>query len=345
MKTALITGVTGQDGSYLSELLLSNDYKVYGLSRISSSENTQRINHLLDNPNFKICYGDVIDYARINSLIKEIEPDEIYNLAAMSHVKSSYDVPVQTMEVNSKGTLNILESIRTLDLKEKTRFYQASTSEIFGNNNTDIQNELSYHSPQSPYACSKLYSYWMSILYRNAYKIFASNGIAFNHESPRRGEDFVTRKITKAAVWIKYGLQDKLYLGNLSSQRDWGHAKDYVYGMWKILQHDEPDDFILSTGVLTTIRDFCKKTFSRLGIDLEFEGEGVDERGYNTSNGKCIIEVSSSEYRPIYVKFIRGDNSKARKILGWEPKYTLDDIIDEMVSADLKLAEENTLLV
>ncbi len=337
MKKAFITGVTGQDGSYLSELLLSKGYQVYGLARVSSVRNMPRINHLTENPDFHICIGDVTDALSLSNVIKSIQPDEIYNLAALSQVKKSFELPVQTANIDAVGTVNMLETVRSLNLINKVRFYQASTSELYGNNMTEIQNEKTVFMPQSPYACSKLYSYWMTVIYRNSYKMFASNGILFNHESPRRGEDFVTRKITIAASQIKLGLREKLYLGNLSAKRDWGHSKDYVLGMWKILQNDTPDDFVLSTGVTTTIRDFCRKVFAKLDIPLEFKGEGADEKGYNIRTGRCIVEVDPQLYRPLDVNGLCGDCSKAKRILNWSPQYDLDALIDEMVEHDLRI--------
>ena len=341
MKKAFITGITGQDGSYLAELLLSKEYEVYGLVRISSGNNISRIEHLKKNKNFHLCYGDITDESGLYNIIKETNPQEIYNLAALSHIQKSFIAPIQTTNINSIGTLNLLEAIRTMNIKENVKFYQASTSEMFGNNNSIIQTELSNFVPQSPYACSKLFAYWISVIYRKAYGIFASNGILFNHESVRRDKDYVTRKISIGASKIKLGLEKKLYLGNLSTKRDWGHSKDFVYGMYKILQQDKPDDFILSTGITTSIRDFCKKVFAKLDIEIEFQNSGIDEKGYNKKTGECIIEVDPSLYRPIDVDNICGDSSKARKLLNWTPKYSLDDIIDEMLEYDLKQLKSN----
>ena len=282
MKKALITGITGQDGSYLAELLLEKGYEVHGMKRRASSFNSSRIDHLYQDihnteSKFKLHYGDLTDSSNIIRLIQEIQPDEVYNLAAQSHVKVSFDCPEYTANADGLGTLRILEAIRILGLEKKTKFYQASTSELYGLVQETPQKETTPFYPRSPYACAKLYAYWITVNYREGYNIFASNGILFNHESPRRGETFVTRKITRAAVRIKLGIEDKLYLGNLSSKRDWGHAKDYVEGMWRILQQDKPKDYVLATGVTTTIRDFCKMTFAELGMDIEFKGEGVNE--------------------------------------------------------------------
>ena len=296
MKRALITGVTGQDGSYLSELLLEKGYEVHGVKRRSSSFNTQRVDHLYqdihnENSKFILHYGDLSDSTNLVKLVYDIQPDEIYNLAAQSHVKVSWDCPEYTADCDALGTLRLLEAIRINHLEDKTKFYQASTSELFGLIQEPIQKETTPFYPRSPYAVAKLYAYWICVNYRESFNIFASNGILFNHESPRRGETFVTRKITMAATKIKMGLQDKLYLGNLSSKRDWGHAKDYVEGMWRILQQDKPDNYVLATGVTTSIRDFCKLAFARLGIDIEFRGEGVDEKGIDTKTGNVLIEV------------------------------------------------------
>ena len=295
MKKALITGITGQDGSYLAELLLEKGYEVHGMKRRASSFNSSRIDHLYQdvhntNAKFKLHYGDLTDSSNIIRLLQEIQPDEVYNLAAQSHVKVSFDCPEYTANADGLGTLRILEAIRILGLEKKTKFYQASTSELYGLVQETPQKETTPFYPRSPYACAKLYAYWITVNYREGYGIYASNGILFNHESPRRGETFVTRKITRAAVRIKLGIEDKLYLGNLSSKRDWGHAKDYVEGMWRILQQDEPKDYVLATGVTTTIRDFCKMTFAELGMDIEFKGEGVDEVGIDKDTGKLLLK-------------------------------------------------------
>lgn len=349
MKKALITGVTGQDGSYLAELLLEKGYEVHGMKRRASSFNSSRIDHLYQdvhnkNSRFKLHYGDLTDSSNIIRLIQEIQPDEIYNLAAQSHVKVSFDCPEYTANSDALGTLRILEAIRILGLEKKTKFYQASTSELYGLVQETPQKETTPFYPRSPYACAKLYAYWITVNYREGYGIYASNGILFNHESPRRGETFVTRKITRAAVRIKLGLEDKLYLGNLSSKRDWGHAKDYVEGMWRILQQDEPKDYVLATGVTTTIRDFCKMAFAELGIDIEFKGEGVEEVGIDNATGKVLIEVDPRYFRPTEVDLLLGDSSKARKELGWLPKYDLPALVKEMITEDLAEAEKEKFL-
>ncbi len=349
MKKALITGITGQDGSYLAELLLEKGYEVHGMKRRASSFNSSRIDHLYQdvhntNAKFKLHYGDLTDSSNIIRLLQEIQPDEVYNLAAQSHVKVSFDCPEYTANADGLGTLRILEAIRILGLEKKTKFYQASTSELYGLVQETPQKETTPFYPRSPYACAKLYAYWITVNYREGYNIFASNGILFNHESPRRGETFVTRKITRAAVRIKLGIEDKLYLGNLSSKRDWGHAKDYVEGMWRILQQDEPKDYVLATGVTTTIRDFCKMTFAELGMDIEFKGEGVDEVGIDKDTGKVIIEVDPRYFRPTEVDLLLGDSSKARRELGWTPKYNLQALVKEMVREDLAEAEKENVL-
>ena len=348
-KVALITGITGQDGSYLAELLLDKGYEVHGMKRRSSSFNTSRIDHLYqdihsENLKFKLHYGDLTDSTNLIRLIQEIQPDEIYNLAAQSHVKVSFDCPEYTANADGLGTLRLLEAIRILGLEKKTKFYQASTSELFGLVQETPQKETTPFYPRSPYACAKLYAYWICVNYREGYNMFASNGILFNHESPRRGETFVTRKITRAAVRIKLGIEKKLYLGNLDSKRDWGHAKDYVEGMWRILQQDKPKDYVLATGVTTTIRDFCNMAFSRLGIDLSWQGEGVDEKGIDKSTGEVIIEVDPKYYRPTEVDLLLGDSSKARAELGWEPKYDLETLVKEMIQEDMKEAEKELFL-
>ena len=348
MKKALITGITGQDGSYLAELLLEKGYEVHGMKRRSSSFNTSRIDHLYqdihENSRFKLHYGDLSDSSNLIRLVHDIEPDEIYNLAAQSHVKVSWDCPEYTADNDGLGTLRLLEAIRINKFENKTKFYQASTSELYGLIQEPIQKETTPFYPRSPYAVAKLYAYWICVNYRESFNMFASNGILFNHESPRRGETFVTRKITMAATKIKAGLQDKLYLGNLDAKRDWGHAKDYVEGMWRILQQDKPSDYVLATGTTTSIRDFCKMTFNELGIDIEFKGSGVDEKGIDTKTGKTLIEVDPRYFRPAEVELLLGDSSKARKELGWKPKYDLKMLVQEMVESDLKLAlKEKTL--
>ena len=349
MKKALITGVTGQDGSYLSELLLEKGYEVHGIKRRSSSFNTSRIDHLYQDihnkdSKFILHYGDLSDSSNLVKLVHDIEPDEIYNLAAQSHVKVSWDCPEYTADCDALGTLRLLEAIRMNNLEKKTKFYQASTSELYGLIQEPIQKETTPFYPRSPYAVAKLYAYWICVNYRESFGIFASNGILFNHESPRRGETFVTRKITMAATKIKVGLQDKLYLGNLDAKRDWGHAKDYVEGMWRILQQDHPDNYVLATGVTTSIRDFCKMTFEELGIDLEFVGEGVDEKGIDKATGKTLIEVDPRYFRPAEVDLLLGDSTKARTELGWEPKYDLKALVKDMVASDLELAKKEKTL-
>ena len=349
MKKALITGITGQDGSYLAELLLDKGYEVHGIKRRSSSFNTSRIDHLYQDihskdSRFILHYGDLSDSSNLTRLVHDIEPDEIYNLAAQSHVKVSWDCPEYTADCDALGTLRLLEAIRMNNLEKKTKFYQASTSELYGLIQEPIQSETTPFYPRSPYAVAKLYAYWICVNYRESFGLFASNGILFNHESPRRGETFVTRKITMAATKIKVGLQDKLYLGNLDSKRDWGHAKDYVEGMWRILQQDHPDNYVLATGVTTSIRDFCRMTFEELGIDLEFIGEGVNEIGVDRATGKTLIEVDPRYFRPAEVDLLLGDSSKARRELGWKPTYDLRGLVKEMVASDLELAKKEKTL-
>ena len=351
MKKALITGVTGQDGAYLSEFLLDKGYEVHGIKRRSSLINTERIDHLYQDPhvnnqNFVLHYGDLTDSTNLIRLIQEIQPDEIYNLAAMSHVKVSFEMPEYTANTDALGTLRILEAVRLLKLEKKTRIYQASTSELYGKVQEVPQTENTPFYPRSPYGVAKIYGYWITVNYREAYNMFACNGILFNHESPLRGETFVTRKITRAASKIALGKQEKLYLGNLDAKRDWGHAKDYVRMMWMILQADAPEDWVIATGVTTTVRDFVIKSFKVLGIDIEFKGEGVNEIGYvkksNNSKyqipvGKEIINIDPTYYRPTEVDLLVGDASKAKEKLGWTPQITLDQMIEEMVLSDLKL--------
>lgn len=349
MKKALITGITGQDGSYLAELLLEKGYEVHGIKRRASSFNTSRIDHLYQDihnkdSKFILHYGDLSDSSNLTKLVHDVEPDEIYNLAAQSHVKVSWDCPEYTADCDALGTLRLLEAIRMNKLEKKTKFYQASTSELFGLIQEPIQKETTPFYPRSPYAVAKLYAYWICVNYRESFGIFASNGILFNHESPRRGETFVTRKITMAATKIKVGLQDKLYLGNLDAKRDWGHAKDYVEGMWRILQHDHPDNYVLATGVTTSIRDFCRMAFKRLDIDLEFVGSGVDEKGIDKATGKTLIEVDPRYFRPAEVDLLLGDSTKARNELGWKPTYDLEALVNEMVDSDLELAKKEKTL-
>ncbi|MDR1561323.1 MAG: GDP-mannose 4,6-dehydratase [Holosporaceae bacterium] len=349
MKKALITGITGQDGSYLAEFLLNKGYEVHGVKRRASSFNSQRISHIyqdchLESSRFKLYYGDLTDATCLIRLIQEIQPDEIYNLAAQSHVKVSFNCPEYTANSDGLGTLRILEALRILELQKKTKFYQASSSELYGLVQETPQNEKTPFYPRSPYACAKLYGYWITVNYREAYDIFAVNGILFNHESPRRGETFVTKKITRAATRIKFGLEEKLYLGNLDSKRDWGHAKDYVEGMWLVLQQNTPEDFVLATGVTTTVRDFCLTAFKEAGIDIEFIGNGVDEKGIDKSTGKVLIVIDPEYFRPTEVDLLQGNAAKAREKLGWKPKCTLNMLIKEMISEDMREAQKFLIL-
>ena len=339
-KTALITGITGQDGAYLAELLLGKGYTVHGIKRRSSSFNTGRIDNLYQDPyvnnrNFVLHYGDLTDSTNLIRIVQEVQPDELYNLAAQSHVKVSFETPEYTANSDALGTLRLLEAIRILGLEAKTRFYQASTSELYGKVRETPQNEGTPFYPRSPYAVAKLYAYWITINYREAYGLYASNGILFNHESPLRGETFVTRKITRAVAQISQGQQDCLYLGNLDAKRDWGHARDYVDGMWRILQHPEPDDFVLATGLTTSVRDFTQKAFAVAGIFLKWEGSGASEIGRDAESGSVRVRIDPAYYRPTEVDFLLGDASKARDKLGWVPKYELDQLIEEMVLSDL----------
>ena len=351
MKKALITGVTGQDGAYLSEFLLEKGYEVHGIKRRASLLNTERVDHLyqdphIDDQNFILHYGDLTDSTNLIRLIQEIKPDEIYNLAAMSHVKVSFEMPEYTANTDALGTLRVLEAVRLLNLEKKTKIYQASTSELYGKVQEVPQTEKTPFYPRSPYGVAKLYGYWITINYREAYNMFACNGILFNHESPLRGETFVTRKITRATAKIVLGKQEKLYLGNLDAKRDWGHAKDYVRMMWMILQAKEAEDWVIATGITTSVRDFVKKSFKVLGVDIAFKGKGVNEIGYveNSSNSKFqipvgqeIINIDPTYYRPTEVDLLVGDASKAKEKLGWTPQITLDQMIEEMVLSDLKL--------
>ena len=350
MKKAIITGVNGQDGAYLSELLLNKGYEVHGIRRRSSIFNTQRIDHLIrdwhekDN-NFKLHHGDLTDSTNLIRIIQEVQPDEIYNLAAMSHVHVSFEMPEYTANADGIGTLRILEAVRLLGLVKKTKIYQASTSELYGLVQEVPQSETTPFYPRSPYAVAKLYAYWITVNYREAYNIFACNGILFNHESPLRGETFVTRKITRAVAKIALGQQNKLYVGNLSAQRDWGHAKDYVQGMYLILQHEKPEDFVLATGITTSVRDFVSKAFSVLGIEVRFEGKNEKEFAkvvncngpFGLEIGKIVVEVDPNYYRPTEVDLLIGDATKANEKLGWAPKYNLEQLIEEMVKSDLRL--------
>ena len=347
-KVALITGVTGQDGAYLAEFLLQKGYEVHGIKRRSSSFNTDRIDHLYKDPHekgrrFILHYGDLTDATNLIRIMQEVQPDEIYNLAAQSHVAVSFETPEYTANADALGTLRLLEAIRILGLEKKARFYQASTSELFGKVQEVPQSETTPFYPRSPYAVAKLYSYWICVNYREAYGIYACNGILFNHESPVRGETFVTRKITRAAARIKLGLQERLYLGNLDSRRDWGHARDYVKVQWLMLQQDAPDDYCISTGIQHSVRDFVEAAFREIGIELVWEGSGVDEKGYNAADGALLIEVDPRYFRPTEVDTLLGDSSKARKVLGWEPEISLEQMVAEMVEEDLKLAQRDEL--
>lgn len=347
-KTALITGVTGQDGAYLAELLLSKGYVVHGIKRRASSFNTARIDHLYHDPHeesvrFFLHHGDLTDSSNLVRLIQKIQPDEIYNLAAMSHVAVSFESPEYTADVDAMGPLRVLEAIRILGLEKKTRFYQASTSELYGLVQETPQKETTPFYPRSPYAVAKLYAYWITVNYREAYGMYACNGILFNHESPIRGENFVTRKITRALARIKLGLQDHLYLGNLNALRDWGHAKDYVEMQWLMLQQEQPEDFVIATGVQYSVRDFVSIAAKELGIDVRWEGEGLNEKGYNAS-GKCIVSVDPRYFRPTEVENLLGDPSKAKMKLGWQPKITFFELVQEMVREDLKSAERDELV-
>ena len=349
-KVALITGITGQDGAYLADLLLKKDYLVHGIKRRSSSFNTARIDHLYQDPhidkrNFVLHHGDLTDSTNMIRIIQEVQPDEIYNLAAQSHVMVSFETPEYTANADALGTLRILEAIRLLGLSDKTRFYQASTSELYGMVQEVPQNEKTPFYPRSPYGVAKLYAYWITVNYREAYNIFACNGILFNHESPIRGETFVTRKITRAAARISLGVQERLYLGNLDSKRDWGHADDYVEGMWRIMQHDKPDDFVLATGISTSIRDFTTQAFSEAGISLEWSGSGVDEVGKNAQTGKLLVSVDPTYFRPTEVDMLIGDATKAKEKLGWSPTCDLKQLISEMISSDLEEARKDRHLL
>ncbi|GLQ34008.1 GDP-mannose 4,6-dehydratase [Amylibacter marinus] len=346
-KRALITGVTGQDGAYLSELLLKKGYEVHGLKRRASSFNSSRIDHLYQDPHeqdvkFKLHYGDMTDSTNLIRLIQEVQPDEIYNLAAQSHVQVSFETPEYTANADGIGTLRLLEAIRILGMEKTARFYQASTSELYGLVQAVPQKEDTPFYPRSPYAAAKLYAYWITVNYREAYGMHASNGILFNHESPLRGETFVTRKITRAAAAYHLGLQDKLYLGNLDAKRDWGHARDYVEGMWRIVQHDVGDDFVLATGETHTVRSFVDAAFKAVGVDMKWSGTGVDEKGINAATGKVIVEVDPRYFRPTEVDLLIGDPSKARDALGWEATTTLSDMVAEMVQSDLDVVKSES---
>ena len=349
-KVALITGITGQDGAYLAELLLAKGYIVHGIKRRSSLFNTDRIDHLYMDPheknvNFKLHYGDLTDSTNLIRIVQEVQPDEIYNLAAMSHVHVSFSTPEYTANADAIGALRLLEAIRILGLEKKTRFYQASTSELYGKVVEIPQSETTPFYPRSPYAVAKLYAYWITKNYREAYNMYACNGILFNHESPLRGETFVTRKITRAAARIKLGLQDKLFLGNLEAQRDWGHAKDYVKGMWMMLQQDEADDYVLATGKTVSVKYFAELAFKEVGIELEWKGEGIDQKGIDKSNGNVLIEVDPRYFRPTEVDILIGDPSKAYEKLGWKHEYTVEALAQEMAQSDLKLFEKDKYLL
>jgi len=363
MKVALITGITGQDGSYLAELLLEKGYMVHGIKRRSSLFNTARIDHLYQDPHdpdqrLKLHYGDLTDAMNLTRIIQECQPDEIYNLGAMSHVAVSFDTPEYVGNVDGLGTLRILEAVRILGLEKKTRIYQASTSELYGGmpenkNDKGFYDESSPFYPRSPYGVAKIYGFWITKNYREAYNMFACNGILFNHESPRRGETFVTRKITRAVSKIALGLQDKFYLGNLEAQRDWGHAKDYVRMMWMILQADQPEDWVIATGVTTTVRDFVSKAFKQVGISLEFKGTGVDEKAYVTACskqefqlaiGKEVLSVDPTYFRPTEVDLLIGDPSKAKNKLGWVPEHDLASLVKDMMASDIDLMKKDVIL-
>ena len=348
MKKALITGITGQDGAYLAEFLLDKGYEVHGIKRRSSSFNTGRIDHLYQDPhennvNLLLHHGDLTDSSSLIRVIQQVQPDEIYNLAAQSHVAVSFEEPEYTANSDALGTLRILEAIRILSLDEKTRFYQASTSELFGKAKEMPQKETTQFYPRSPYAVAKLYAYWITINYREAYGIYACNGILFNHESPIRGETFVTRKITRALARIKLGLQKRLYLGNLEAKRDWGHARDYVEMQWLMLQQNEPEDFCIATGVHYSVRDFVNIVAQELEINIQWKGAGIDEIGIDTSTGNTIVSVDARYFRPTEVEALLGDATKAKEKLGWEPKISFDEMVKEMTAADLKEAEKEKL--
>ena len=348
-KVAFISGITGQDGAYLAELLLKKDYIVHGLKRRSSSFNTGRIDHLYQDPhvnkrNFILHHGDLTDSTNLIRIIQEIQPDEIYNLAAQSHVQVSFETPEYTANADGLGTLRILEAIRLLNMADKTKFYQASTSELYGMVQEVPQNEKTPFYPRSPYAVAKIYGYWITINYREAYNLYACNGILFNHESPVRGETFVTRKITRAVARISMGTQERVYLGNLDAKRDWGHASDFVEGMWRILQQEVPEDFVLATGVTTTIREFTERSFAEVGISLEWSGNGVDETGRDAKSGNILVSIDPAYFRPTEVDLLIGDASKAREKLGWQPTCNLQQMIEEMIKADLEEARKDQLL-
>jgi GDPmannose 4,6-dehydratase len=358
MKKALITGITGQDGAYLAELLLSKGYEVHGIKRRSSLFNTDRIDHLYQDPHsdkvrFKLHYGDLTDSTNLIRIIQEVQPDEIYNLGAMSHVKVSFDMPEYVADTDGIGTLRLLEAVRILGMTERTRIYQASTSELYGLVQEVPQSERTPFYPRSPYAVAKMYAFWITVNYREAYGMFACNGILFNHESPLRGETFVTRKITRGVAKIALGMQDKLWMGNIDAKRDWGHAKDYVEAMWRILQQDKPEDFVIATGVTTTVRDFISMAFGEVGIKIAFHGEGVNEKGvvvdcsnpdFQIAMGTEILAIDPRYFRPTEVELLIGDPTKANTKLGWKPEYALADLVREMVAADVVIFKKEKLL-
>jgi GDPmannose 4,6-dehydratase len=358
MKKALITGITGQDGAYLAELLLEKGYEVHGIKRRSSLFNTDRIDHLYQDPhskkvNFKLHYGDLTDSTNLIRIIQEVQPDEIYNLGAMSHVKVSFDMPEYVADTDGVGTLRLLEAVRILGMTQKTRIYQASTSELYGLVQEVPQSERTPFYPRSPYAVAKMYAFWITVNYREAYGMFACNGILFNHESPLRGETFVTRKITRGVAKIALGMQDKLWMGNIDAKRDWGHAKDYVEAMWRILQQDTPEDFVIATGVTTTVRDFISMAFAEVGVKIAFHGEGIDEKGvvvdcsnpdYQLPIGSEVLAIDPRYFRPTEVELLIGDPTKANTKLNWTPKYALADLVKEMVEADVTIFKKEKLL-
>ncbi|MER8470424.1 GDP-mannose 4,6-dehydratase [Mesorhizobium sp. M1328] len=348
-KVALVTGITGQDGAYLTRLLLEKGYVVHGIKRRSSSFNTGRIEDIYQDPHdpdprLILHYGDLTDATNLIRVVQESQPDEIYNLAAQSHVQVSFETPEYTANADGIGTLRLLEAIRLLGLKDKTRFYQASTSELYGLVQSVPQNETTPFYPRSPYAAAKLYAYWIVVNYREAYGIHASNGILFNHESPLRGETFVTRKITRAAAAIYLGKQDKLYLGNLDAQRDWGHAREYVRGMWMMMQQDQPDDYVLATGKTTAVRQFVEWVFEDVGVELEWRGEGVNEKGYDVETGRCLVQVDPRYFRPTEVDLLLGDATKAKEKLGWVHETSVRELAAEMVREDLKVMQTSVIM-
>lgn len=349
MKKALITGITGQDGAYLAEFLLKKGYEVHGIKRRSSSFNTDRVDHLYQDPheqnvNFRMHYGDLTDSSNLTRIIQLVQPDEIYNLGAQSHVQVSFEVPEYTADTDALGTLRILEAIRILGMEKKIRFYQASTSELFGLVQEVPQKETTPFYPRSPYAVAKLYAYWITVNYRESYGMYACNGILFNHESPIRGETFVTRKITRAVARIKLGLQEKLYMGNIDAKRDWGFAGDYVELMWLMLQQEKAEDFVMATGITTTVRQFIEMAFSEAGIEIEWKGSGVDEKGFDKKKGNIVVEIDPAYFRPAEVELLIGDPTKAKEKLGWEPKVQLPQLVKMMVKSDLKDAEKEMYL-